>query len=194
MTTPVYHNSTDSYQRNNRRIVEGHDFDTATYWYRIDGGPVREFSSRLAMEKALDLELTPAPMANLDLPQLPARCPDTSNYDALIAKRLRRNRIAFQSKHGKRYPTRGVIALPASTTPEQPKPAPKTEPQHTPAQSKAIADFLNETETYFKLFSQAVNGNRKQFDLQRGQWKLRNAELAAGQAASRYAQFVGMGI
>jgi hypothetical protein len=123
----------------------------------------------------------------LDLPQLPARAQSLQQRED---RTLRRNRVEFFSKHPKRYPTRGVIALPATLNPE-PKPEAL---QHTPAQAKAIADFLNEAEAYFNLFSQAVNGSMKEFNLQRGQWKLRNAELAAGQAANKYVTYYSMEI
>lgn len=50
-----------SYKRNNRQVTEGYDLSTAKYWFRLDFGAVREFSSRPEMEKALDAEFAPQP-------------------------------------------------------------------------------------------------------------------------------------
>lgn len=64
----------------------------------------------------------------------------------------------------------------------------------TPNQAKAIQDFLSNAEQYFRTFSQIVNSKVSNYTRDGMQWQLRNAELAAGAAASRYAQFCAQGI
>jgi hypothetical protein len=64
----------------------------------------------------------------------------------------------------------------------------------TANQDKAIGDFLSSAEAYFKQFSQIINSKVGNYTRSGMQWQLRNAELAAGAAASRYAQFVSQGI
>lgn len=186
-TSLKFQSPTENYTRNGRQIASGHDFGTASYFYRIDGGPVREFSSRTAMEKALDVELTPA--QNLDLPQLPANIPYRLSEES--HKELHR-KVAKIRSWGTVLPTRGVIALPASTTPEQPKPAPKAPPL-TKAQQKVADDFLAEATEYFTLLSKIDNLKNKR-DWHDTKWHLICAFERMSGRAFTYAQLVGLGM
>jgi hypothetical protein len=46
-----------SYNRDGKHVTEGYDLGTAKYWFRIDFGAVREYSTRSEMETALDAAL-----------------------------------------------------------------------------------------------------------------------------------------
>jgi len=70
----------------------------------------------------------------------------------------------------------------------------KYAPKATPAQQNAIADFLNNSEAYFKQFSQMVNAKVSNYSLNGMQWKLSGYEFAASNAAFRLAQYVSQGI
>jgi hypothetical protein len=122
------------------------------------------------------------PVQDLSLPQLPARCPERSR-NAHYTKLNHHGFIHLMMTRGRRIPSGEVIAIPATTTPEP-----------TPAQQKAVAEFLNNSEAYFKQFSQMVNAKVSNYTLNKMQWGLSAYEHAAGLAASRYVQFVGMGI
>lgn len=173
-----------SYTRNNQLVTTGYDADNCVYWYRIDFGMVREFSTALARDKALDLVFEPS--QNLDLPQLPAWVP--GSYEARVDRNLRRNRIAFQSKHGKRYPTFGVIALPA------PKASEPLKPQLTPAQQKVADEFLDEAVNYFNDLCAMDNRKMADRDRRHLKWTMDCHFHNMSNKAFTLAQMVSMGV
>lgn len=187
MSTTAYHNNSpvSSYKRNNQLVTTGYDADNCVYWYRIDFGMVREFSTALARDKGIDLVFEP--VQNLDLPQLPAWA--SGSYEARVDRNLRRNRIAFQSKHGKRYPTFGVICLTAPLKPEL-----KFD-ELTKNQQQAVKNFLSEAEEYFKYWAAITNSrNLSNYTLTGMNFSMDAAKNNLGNSAFKYAQFVSMGI
>jgi hypothetical protein len=70
-----------------------------------------------------------------------------------------------------------------------PRPAPLTK-----AQKAAREDFLDQAERYFKLVAEVTNARVGHYTHDNYEWQINNARLAAGQAASRYVQFVSQGV
>lgn len=131
-----------SYNRNGQHVTEGYDLNNAKYWYRIGFGQVHEFNSQREMEQARDREFLPS-TPDLSLPQLPARALAYS-FDARVDRNLRRNRIAFRQNHSKRYPTRGIIALPAPKQPETPQLPAISEHTRRQEQRRASREYSRE--------------------------------------------------
>ena len=70
----------------------------------------------------------------------------------------------------------------------------KYAPRLSKAQAKARQDFLDQSERYFRLVTEVTHASVGNYTRSNYEWQISNARLAAGQAASRFVQFVSMGI
>jgi len=174
-----------TYTKNNRRVTEGYDASNASFWYRIELGQVREFSSRGAMEKALDLELTPI-VRIPDLPLLPANIPSSAPRQSIAR---------VMACYGHSIPSQGIIYLPAPAPKKTTKPAkPAQAAPLTRPQQKVAAEFLEEASEYFKLLSEIDNTKMNQRDWHNTKWHLTCAFERMSGRAFTFAMMVSQGV
>jgi hypothetical protein len=172
-----------TYTKNNRRVTEGYDASNASFWYRIELGQVREFSSRLAMEKALDLELTPI-VRIPDLPQLPANIPTDTRRPA----RKSRSLAWILTTYPKHIPSQGVICLPSS----------EREAIRLTSAQRALEhyqiEFLKEANDYFQALCAMDNAQLTPREKRNLKWNMDCHFQNMSHKAFTYAQLMGQGV
>jgi hypothetical protein len=175
--------------------IAGHCFQiakvTACCWLLTDlsNGDVKQFAEAAAMWRFIGTIKSFVP--DLSTPQLPANVPAYPR-NARVAHRMAARAFSDAYPRSVRtLPTRGIIALPASTTPEPPKPTPAP---LTKAQARAREEFLDQAERYFRLVTEVTHAKVSNYTRDNYEWKISNARLATGQAASRFEQFCSQGI
>jgi hypothetical protein len=146
----------------------------------------RQFSTSEALWSEVKRMSEPVRIPDLSLPQLPARALAYS-FDVRVDKNLRRNRITFRQNHPMRYPTRGVICLPAPAAPQQ-------APQPTKAQQHVADEFLKNAEEFFKAWNDLNNRKLTPRNARGRKWDMDCAFQNMSHKAYTYAQMVGTGI
>jgi hypothetical protein len=185
-TSPNFQASTENYTRNGRQIASGHDWGTASYWYRIDGCALREFSSRSERDNALDVELQPITRIP-DLPQLPANIPTDTRRPA----RKSRSLAWILTTYPKHIPSQGVICLSA---PKIENKAGSVAQGLTKAQQRVADEFLKNAEDYFKALCDMDNAPLTPYEKRNLKWRMDCHFQNMSNKAFTYAQLLGQGV
>lgn len=148
-------------------------------------GDTKQFAEAPAMWKYIGTIKALVP--DMSVPQLPERVPVREVPDRKCKKTL----VFLRACYVRTIPTRGVICLPATTTPEPPKPA--AAPPLTGAQQRVADQFLDNATEYFNALCAMDNAPLTHRERRGLKWKLDCAYQNMNHKAFTYYQMVSSG-